>query len=162
MKKIKDLDSVMGDINEKDERENAADEKVEHMEVGVNKEDSDEDIGGIMSLGEYSRISYDKFDVIDLRVAEIKEVEVHESARKPMFKLKLNLGELGERTIVAGISAFYGKDELIGKKIVVVANLIPKNIAGIVSDGMLLAAEDELNVSLIVPDKDAEPGSRIR
>ena len=114
-----------------------------------------------MSMDDYARITYDKFDAVDLRVAEILNAEVHEGARKPMYKLTLDLGELGNRTIVAGIGAFYGREELIGKKIVVVANLAPRMIAGVMSDGMLLAAEDEINVSLIVPDKDATPGSRI-
>ncbi len=161
-----DLDSIMGDINEKEELErNGSDDSVEKI-TGSNspaesESRSDDSDGSIMSMSEYERISFDKFEAVDLRIAEILDAEIHPSTRKPMYKLTLDLGELGKRTIVAGIGAFYGREELIGKKIVIVANLAPRAIAGVVSDGMLLAAEDETNVSLIVPDKDASPGSRI-
>jgi len=161
---LRDLDSIMGDINEKEragksQSDSRIDQISEHDEVSGNEAGSAE--SGVMSIDEYSRISYDKFEAVDLRVAEILDAEVHEGARKPMYKLTLSLGELGKRTIVAGIGAFYGREELIGKKIVVVANLAPRKIAGVLSDGMLLAAEDEITISLIVPDKDAAPGSRI-
>jgi len=70
---------------------------------------------------------------------------------------------LGEevRTICAGIKEFYSKDDLKGKKIIVVANLAPRKMRGIESQGMLLAAsnKDHTKVSLISPDQDIEPGS---
>jgi len=158
----RDLDSIMGDLNESEEHERkGSDDSVEAIGANGDSQEQDNNGDSIMSISEYERISFDKFEAVDLRVAKILDAEVHQSARKPMYKLTLDLGELGKRTIVAGIGAFYGRDELIGKKIVVVANLAPRTIAGVVSDGMLLAAEDELNVSLIVPDKDAAPGSRI-
>lgn len=161
-----DLDSIMGDINERDELDrNVSDDSIEKInDSGASQEsetESNNANGSIMSIAEYERISFDKFEAVDLRVAKILDAEPHPSTRKPMYKLTLDLGELGRRTIVAGIGAFYGREELIGKKIIVVANLVPRTIAGVVSDGMLLAAEDELNVSLIVPDKDASPGSKI-
>ncbi|MEM0154810.1 MAG: hypothetical protein QW814_03175 [Methanothrix sp.] len=163
---MRDLDSIMDDINEREElRKKGNDDAIENItgkdNASTSESKSNDNVGSIMSMGEYGRISFDKFDAVDLRVAKILDVETHPSTRKPMYKLTLDLGELGRRTIVAGIGAFYGKEELIGKKIVVVANLAPRTIAGVVSDGMLLAAEDELNISLIVPDKDASPGSRI-
>ncbi len=107
------------------------------------------------------RIAFDVFASVDLRVAKIIDVEDHENARKPMYKLRLDLGELGTRNIIAGIKAHYSKDELIGKSIVVVANLQARKIAGLLSDGMLLAAEDGEDISLIVPDRDFAPGSKI-
>ena len=162
MRNNRDLDSIMGDLNESEEHErNGSDDSMEAIGANGDSQEPDNNGDSIMSISEYERISFDKFEAVDLRVAKILDAEVHQSARKPMYKLTLDLGELGKRTIVAGIGAFYGRDELIGKKIVVVANLAPRTIAGVVSDGMLLAAEDELNVSLIVPDKDAAPGSRI-
>lgn len=162
MRNNRDLDSIMGDLNESEEHErNGSDDSMEAIGANGDSQEQDNNGDSIMSISEYERISFDKFEAVDLRVAKILDAEVHQSARKPMYKLTLDLGELGKRTIVAGIGAFYGRDELIGKKIVVVANLAPRTIAGVVSDGMLLAAEDELNVSLIVPDKDAAPGSRI-
>ncbi len=162
MRNNRDLDSIMGDINESEEHErNGSDDSTAAIDAKEDSLVSDNNSDSIMSISEYERISFDKFEAVDLRVAKILDAEVHQSTRKPMYKLTLDLGELGKRTIVAGIGAFYGRDELIGKKIVVVANLAPRTIAGVVSDGMLLAAEDELSVSLIVPDRDASPGSRI-
>ncbi|MCL4373757.1 MAG: tRNA-binding protein [Candidatus Marsarchaeota archaeon] len=106
-------------------------------------------------------VSIEEFGSIDLRVGRIIEVKDHEGARKPMYVLKVDLGELGLRTIVAGIRDIYKKEELEGTSIVVVANLDPKGVAGITSEGMLLAAEDNGQVVLIRPDKDIAPGSRI-
>ena len=104
----------------------------------------------------------DDLSKIELRVGRIIEVQDHDGARKPIYKLRVNLGqELGERTIVAGIKDIYSKDELLGKEIVCVANLEPKIIAGIESQGMLLAAGEGDNVSLLVPDKEIGEGSRI-
>lgn len=103
----------------------------------------------------------DDFKNIDLRVGKIIEVKDHEGSRKPMYVLKVDLGELGVRTIVAGIKNIYTKEELDNTNIVVVANLDPKGVAGITSEGMLLAAEDDEQVVLIRPDKDIKPGSKI-
>ncbi len=106
---------------------------------------------------------FDNFKEIDLRVAAIVNVEDHELARKPMFKLTLDLGEeLGRRTVVAGIKGPYTKEELIGKKVICIANLEPKDVAGVMSQGMLLAAEDPSNISLLTVDRDVLPGSKIR
>lgn len=106
-------------------------------------------------------IPFTHFAAIDLRVAKILDVEEVPGARKPLYKLRIDVGELGERQLVAGIKAFYSKDELIGRKIVIVANLAPKPIAGIPSQGMLLAAEDGSEVSLLQPDRDMREGCRI-
>ncbi len=104
----------------------------------------------------------DDLSKIELRVGRIIEVQDHDGARKPMYKLRVNLGqELGERTIVAGIKDIYSKDELLGKEIVCVANLEPKIIAGVESQGMLLAAGEGDEVSLLVPDREIGEGSRI-
>ena len=71
-------------------------------------------------------------------------------------------GEIGERTLCAGIKNHYKKDELHGKKIVVFVNLEPRKLKGVESQGMLLAATDEKgNLSLISPEEDIELGSRI-
>ena len=107
-------------------------------------------------------VNIDEFLSIDLRVGKIIGVEEHEKARKPMYKLTVSLGEeMGERTIVAGIRDRYTKDELMGKFIICVTNLEPKEIAGVQSQGMLLAAEDETQLSLLTPDKEIKAGSRV-
>ena len=107
-------------------------------------------------------IKYDDFAKLDLRVAKILEVEEVEGADK-LLKLKIDVGELGERELVAGIKQHYNKEDLIGKQIVIIANLEPRKMKGIESQGMLLAAvsEDHSKVVLLQPDKDIESGSKI-
>ena len=104
-------------------------------------------------------IEYADFEKLELRVAEIQNVEDIEGADK-LYKLEISLGE-EVRTIVAGIKQFYSHDDLKGKKIIVLTNLTPRKLKGIESQGMLLAAsnKDHTKVSLISPDADMEPGS---
>ena len=104
----------------------------------------------------------DYFNELNLRVAMILGVEDHEKARKPMYKITLDLGELGQRVVVAGIKEHYSKEELVGKAVICVANLEPKQIAGVESHGMLLAAEDENGVSLLTIDRTVKAGSAVR
>ena len=105
-------------------------------------------------------ITFDDFMKLDLRVAEIKACEDVPGADK-LYKLTIDLGE--ERTIVAGIKLYYTKEELVGKKIAVVANLEPRKLRGIESHGMLLAAstEDKSSVVLLTLDRDITNGSKI-
>ena len=105
-------------------------------------------------------ISFDDFKKVDLRVAQIKECEDVPGADR-LYKLTIDVGE--ERQIVAGIKLHYTKEELIGKKIVIVANLEPRTLRGITSHGMLLAAsnEDKTSVVLVVADKDIPNGASV-
>ena len=107
-------------------------------------------------------IQYEDFTKLDLRVAEIKQAEEIEGADK-LYKLTLDVGELGQRTICAGIKEHYTKEELQNKKIIIIANLEPRTLRGIESQGMLLAAGNkETNACvLLTPDKDIEPGTKI-
>ena len=108
-------------------------------------------------------ITYDDFSKLDLRVAKILNAEKVEGADK-LLKLTISLGEMGERTLAAGIAQHYSPEELVGKKIVVVANLAPRMLRGIESQGMLLAAspQDDSKVVLLSLDRDIEEGSRIK
>ncbi|MDE1761780.1 MAG: tRNA-binding protein [Candidatus Micrarchaeota archaeon] len=106
--------------------------------------------------------SLDNFSELDLRVARIIGVEEHEKARKPMYKITLDIGELGQRTVVAGIKSYYERESLIGKSVICVAGLEPKQIAGVESHGMILAAEDENGVALLTIDREVKPGSAVR
>ena len=108
-------------------------------------------------------INFSDFEKVDLRVGKIIEVSDVPGAKKPLYKLTVDLGDLGTRTIVAGIKDFYTEEQLLNRQIVVVVNLKPRNLAGIMSEGMLLAAEDDFgNVSLVRPDSDVRPGCRLR
>jgi len=107
-------------------------------------------------------VEFGNWAKLDLRVAEVKEVQDIEGADK-LYKLKLDVGELGERTVCAGIKEYYSKEDLVGKKIIYFSNLKPRIMRGIESQGMLLAASSEGHekVVLISPEKDIENGSRI-
>jgi len=109
---------------------------------------------GIIEFGDFAKV--------DLRVAEIISVEEIEGADK-LYKLSLNVGELGERVICAGIKPYYSSEELIGKKIIIVSNLAPRKLKGVESQGMLLAAgsKDKDKCVLLTIEKDIENGSRI-
>ncbi|MCL2607918.1 MAG: methionine--tRNA ligase [Methanomassiliicoccaceae archaeon] len=101
------------------------------------------------------------FKRLDIRVAEIIEANDHPDAEK-LFCLKVNAGE--ERQLVAGLKAFYTKEEMIGKKVLVLCNLKPAKLRGVMSQGMLLAADDETlggnTVALLTPSKDVPNGTR--
>ena len=101
------------------------------------------------------------FEKVELRTGKIIEVNDVENARKPLYRLSVDLGECGIRNIVAGIKSQYAKDELMGKMIVCVVNLEPKTVAGIESQGMLLAAGSEEEISLIVPERGIAEGSAV-
>jgi methionyl-tRNA synthetase len=104
-------------------------------------------------------LSIDEFKRLDLRVARVKSASLIPGAKK-LLRLEIDIGG-EERQIVAGIAEHYAPESLIGKSIVVVTNLEPAKIRGVESQGMLLAATDGERVILIVPEKDASPGSKI-
>jgi len=106
-------------------------------------------------------ISIDEFAKVQLRVAKILEAEKVEKSRK-LIKMKVSLGE-EERQIVAGIALQYQPEDLVGRQIIVVANLQPAKLMGIESQGMLLAASGEDGAPfLLSPDEGAKPGFRIK
>jgi methionyl-tRNA synthetase len=105
-------------------------------------------------------IEFTDFQKVVLKVGEILEVEDIPKAKK-LYKLKVDLGEEQPRTIVAGIKAYYTPEELKGKKVIVVANLKPKKLMGIESQGMLLAANDGENFSLLTVEKPVKNGTRV-
>ena len=128
-----------------------------------------------------SEVDYSEWEKLDLRVGKILKVEEIEGADK-LYKIEVDLGkELGkskseistdssskknpnQRTICAGIKPYYKKEELIGKKIIVFANLKPRMLRGIESQGMLLAADNSESgkVVQLSPESDIEIGSKIR
>lgn len=105
-------------------------------------------------------ITIEDFAKLDLRVATVKAAEPHPKADRLLI-LKVDLGS-EERQLVAGIRAHYTPEELIGKQIVVVANLQPAVLRGVESRGMLLAAADGERVVVLSPEKPVAPGSQVR
>jgi len=107
-------------------------------------------------------ITYDDFKKLDLRVGTIKAAERVAGSDK-LFKLTVSLGS-EERTLAAGIAQFKSEGELVGKKIIVVANLAPRKLRGIESQGMLLAAcpeGDFAKLALVSVEGGAEDGWKV-
>jgi len=104
-------------------------------------------------------IDYADFEKVDLRVAKVIEAEAVPKSSK-LLKLTIDMGE--KRTLVAGIAKDYKPEDLIGKKIVVVANLKPTKMMGIESQAMLLAADREDGLTLLCFDREPVTGARIR
>jgi len=105
-------------------------------------------------------VSIEDFAKLDLRVAEIKAAEPVPGADR-LLKLTVSVGE-EERQIVAGIAQHYTPDALVGKRIVVVANLKPAKLRGVLSEGMLLAASTEGSLGLVTVERDLPSGAQVK
>jgi methionyl-tRNA synthetase len=107
-----------------------------------------------------ARVSIDQFMAIDLRVAEVRAAERVPKSKK-LIKMTIFTGE-EERTIVAGIATKYTPEELVGRKIVVVANLQPATLMGVESNGMVLAASIGGEPSLLAVDPSVPAGTKVK
>lgn len=105
-------------------------------------------------------ITIDEFAKIDLRVAKIKDCEPVKRAKK-LLKLTLDDGSGNDRIVASGIAQYYKPEELIGKSVIVVANLKPVTLCGVESSGMILAADTDDGVKVIFPEG-IPAGSKIR
>jgi len=118
-----------------------------------------------MSEPSKEKITYQEFEKLDIRIGLIIDAESIPKSRN-LVKLKVDIGEPEPRQILAGISQYYKPEELKGRKIVVLANLEPRKLMGLESNGMLLAADvNDQPFLLKVPDDAADkitPGSRVR
>jgi methionyl-tRNA synthetase len=110
----------------------------------------------ITALNIKTEITLDEFNRIDLRVATVLKVDKIPKAKK-LLKLEVDLGE--KRTIVAGIAQSYAPEELVGKQILMVANLKPAKIMGVFSNGMLLAATEDKKSTIAILDREVKPGT---
>ncbi|MGB5894954.1 MAG: methionine--tRNA ligase [Ignavibacteriaceae bacterium] len=116
--------------------------------------------GGESKPDEDNRISYDDFMKTELKVAEVIEAEKIKKSKK-LLKLKVKLGD-EVRQVVAGIALSYEPEELIGKKVVIVANLQPAKLMGEESEGMILAVENELgNLEVLTASNSVKSGTRV-
>ena len=109
-------------------------------------------------------IAYDDFAKLDLRVGKVLEVSNHPSADK-LFVLKVDLGDGQPRQILAGLRPYMPAETLLGRLVVVVANLEPRKMRGLESHGMLLAAGFEngpdRQVVFVTPERDVPPGATV-
>lgn len=105
-------------------------------------------------------VSFEEFSNMDLRIGKISRAELVAGSRN-LMKLLIDVG--GEtRQAIAGIAQYYSSADLEGKQVAVIVNLQPRRMFGIDSNVMILAAEDEKTVSLLLPDRPVEVGSKIR
>src|SRR5262249_2048529 len=116
--------------------------------------------GPTAAAPEQETIQIDDFARVELRVVEIRGAERVPKADN-LLQLRVSLGD-EERTVLAGIAEYYSPEALIGRKAILVANLAPRRLRGIESQGMLLAAEADGRVSLLQPDQDLPAGARVR
>ena len=109
-----------------------------------------------------NKISIDDFKKVDMRVGKILSVEKIPN-RDKLYKLQVDIGEEKPRQIITGLVPYYSTDELLGKQIIVLANLKPAKFAGEISEGMLLAAESEDHSKCVIltVDKEIEAGTKI-
>lgn len=102
----------------------------------------------------------DDLEKLNLRIGEIKTVESVEGSEK-LLKLQVDLGD-EERQILSGIAKWYTADDLVGQKVIIVANLAPRSMMGLESQGMILCANSEAGPVLLSPIKPVVPGASIQ
>ena len=137
-------------------------EKIEEMErimlERIRKAEEREKGTGRSEKMEY--VTIDDFKRFDIRVGRILKAEKIKKSRK-LIRLEVDIGE-EVRQIVAGIAETYEPEELVGKQVVVLANMKPAKLMGVESQGMLLAADVDGKAVLLTPEKEVPPGSRVR
>ncbi|MEM7434744.1 MAG: methionine--tRNA ligase [Myxococcota bacterium] len=106
-------------------------------------------------------IEFDDFSKIDLRIGLVKEAEKVEKSKK-LLRLQVDVGEAEPRQILAGISEHYDPADLVGERVVVVANLKPRKLMGLESQGMVLAASHDGRLAVLSVDATIEPGTRAK
>ena len=106
-------------------------------------------------------INIDQFSAVDLRVAKIVKAENVEGADK-LLQLTLDVGDLGQRNVFAGIKSAYDPEDLTDRHIVLVNNLEPRKMKFGISEGMVLASSNDDGIYLVSPDEGAEPGMKVR
>ena len=108
-----------------------------------------------------AEISYEEFSKLELKAGTILSAEKVPGADR-LYKLSVDVGEEQPRTLVAGIAQQYSVEQLAGKQIIVVANLAPRTLRGIVSQGMLLAADADGAPAILSPDKNVPNGAKVK
>ncbi len=124
-----------------------------------------------VAAAQKAEISFDDFARLDLQIATITHAEFHPNADR-LLKIQLDDGTEAGRQVCAGIRAWYEPEQLVGKQVVIVANLQPRTIRGELSQGMILAVssnrpaeapdgEGQTDVIVLTPDRPAAPGSTV-
>jgi tRNA-binding protein len=107
-------------------------------------------------------ITWDDFEKIDIRVGTIVDAKEFPEARRPAYKLTIDFGEIGIKRSSAQITRFYSVEQLVGLQVVAVVNFPPKQIAGFLSECLVLGVYDEnKDVVLLQPKQSVSNGSKI-
>lgn len=109
---------------------------------------------------EIASIEFEDFQKLDLRVGTVKEVEKHPDADR-LLLVRVDTGEEELRQVVAGIADFFSPDDLVGKQVVVVANLKPRKLRKQLSQGMILAVKSGDKMELLTPSGEVDPGCKV-
>ncbi|MDH4100647.1 MAG: methionine--tRNA ligase [Nitrospirota bacterium] len=134
--------------------------RIEKTEKNLETKNEVKKVEQTAPVQEMERISIDDFAKVELRTGKIIAAEKVEKSDK-LVKLQVDIGT-ETRQVVAGIAKAYGPDVLVGRNVVIVANLKPAKLMGIESQGMLLAASDENGLALAGFERDVAPGSRVK
>ena len=136
-------------------------EKVEAMKAAEAKANEPEVVEEkVVDVEKKPEITYDDFAKLQFQIGEIIKCEEVKKSKKLLCS-QIKIGS-EVRQIVSGIKAWYTPEQMVGKKVMVVTNLKPAKLAGIMSEGMILCAgDDEDNLALMVPEKDMKPGSEV-
>jgi methionyl-tRNA synthetase len=105
-------------------------------------------------------IEFGDFQKMELKVGTVVRAEAVKKADK-LLRLEVDLGESEPRQVVAGLAEHYGPDQLPGTQVIMVANLKPRKLMGILSQGMVLAVHDASGLKLVTPSQEVQPGSRV-
>ena len=147
-----DLKEVMAKVEEIQAAQKAEYER----ENGITSEDEEE----VIDIEKKPEISYDDFSKLQFRVGKIIKCEEVAKSKKLLCS-QVKIGS-EVKQIVSGIKQHYSAEEMVGKKVLVLTNLKPATLAGVVSEGMLLCAEDaQGNLALMVPEKDMPAGAEV-
>ena len=133
--------------------------KIEDSEIEAQKEKLKENLKSEEEDTMSDLISIDQFDEVVIKIGQVKEAEKIEKSDK-LLKLQVDIGEEKPRQIVAGLAKFYSPEELVDRKVCVVANLQPAKLFGTLSEGMILATGK--SGALLSPDEAGEVGERIQ
>ncbi len=128
------------------------------IEKRLNKNNKEDEEKSKESKEEY--IDFEDFTKVDLVVGKILEAKDHPNADK-LLVFKVDIGEDEPRTIISGIKKWYAPEDLVGKNVIVVRNLAPRKMRGIESQGMLLAADFDDDLSLLSTLEDLKPGAKV-
>jgi methionyl-tRNA synthetase len=133
----------------------------ELVSAQVDKLQASKKLNAAVAVPLKENIDFESFQKMDIRIAKILEAEAVPKTKK-LLKLKVDTG-IDQRTVVSGIAEHYKPEDVIGKSVLLLANLAPREIKGIKSEGMILMAENSIQgLSLLSPVKDMNAGDEVK